>query len=185
MQNLKKYTFSCFFLFTIFVITGYGLAEFNEEWALEKIQMLMKQFEPLLSDNPFVMFLNIFLHNAFASLVVILTFFSLGLTALISLFSNGVILGIVVNVFQQKIGLWAIIASIAPHGIIELPTFLLTIALAFRLAFDFAKSFSPKNSFRGHFSKTMKVYFKIILPLLLIAALIESFITPLVMKAAE
>lgn len=182
MNSLRKYFIICSTLFVVFAITGYGLAELNEEWALEKLRVLMEQLESLLDENPFVLALNIFFHNALVAFIVLLTFFSLGVTVLLSLFSNGVILGLVVNLFQEEIGLGAIIAAIAPHGIIELPVFLFAMAIAARLAVQFAKSFSPKHSFRGCFSKALKLYFKIVLPLLFLAALLESFITPLIIE---
>lgn len=179
---LKNYIIFSSFLFIIFVLTGYLLADLNYELASKYLEKVIEEFKHLIRPDPFIQFLVIFFHNAVASFLMIITFFFFGLLALVSLFSNGIILGIIINIFHEKIGLLAIAVLLVPHGIIELPAFFISTAVGLRLGIQFAKSISPNHSFKGEFPFAMKIFLKIILPMFLVAAFIESFITPLIFE---
>ncbi|MEA1925888.1 MAG: stage II sporulation protein M [Patescibacteria group bacterium] len=179
---LKNYIIFSFFLFMIFVLTGYLFADLNYELANKYLEKIIEEFRHLIHPDPFKQFLVIFFHNAVASFLMIITFFFFGLSALVSLFSNGIILGIIMNIFYEKIGLLAVAVLLVPHGIIELPAFFISAAVSLRLGIQWAKSISPHHSFKGEFPSAMKTFLKIILPMFLVAAFIESFITPLIFK---
>ncbi len=179
---LKNYILGSFFLFIIFVLTGYLLADLNYELAGKYLEKIIEEFKHLIRPDPYQQFLVIFFHNAAVSFLMIITFFFFGLSALVSLFSNGIILGIIINIFHEKIGLLAVTVLLAPHGIIELPAFFISTAVGLRLGIQFAKSLSPNHSFKGEFLFAMRMFLKIILPMFLAAAFIESFITPLIFE---
>ena len=178
IKILKNYiVFSTgFFIFSAF--SGFLFAQSNPAWAEESMQILLKQFQSLIHPNPLIQFLIIFSHNAFAALLSLLLFFMFGAAALFSIFSNGMIVGLVLNVYSKQVGLFSVLLLLLPHGIIELPVFFLSSALGIWLGFMFAKSLSRKHSFKDSFYYAVKIYLYLIIPLLFVSALIETFITP-------
>jgi len=128
-KELKKYFIfsACFFIFS--ALTGYFFAHSNPLWAQESMNKIIEEFRSLIHPNPFIQFLIIFSHNAFASLLVIILFFTFGAAALFSVFSNGMMLGLVLNIYIKSAGLLSVIALLLPHGIIELPTFFFSSAI--------------------------------------------------------
>jgi uncharacterized membrane protein SpoIIM required for sporulation/ABC-type Na+ efflux pump permease subunit len=79
-----------------------------------------------------------------------------------------------------------LLAYVVPHGIIELPTFVVSTALGIRLG---AAVLSPPASFSvgqniiWALANICKVWLLVLLPLIVLAALIEGFVTPLVVLA--
>lgn len=181
-KELKKYIIfsSCFFAFS--TLTGYFFAHSNPVWAQESMNKIIEEFHSLIHPNSFIQFLIIFSHNAFASFLVIALFFTFGTAALFSIFSNGMMLGLVLNIYIKSAGLFSVIALLLPHGIIELPTFFFSSALGLWIGFKFAKSLSPRYTFKESFVVAIKLYFFLIIPLLFVAAIIETFVTPLIFE---
>lgn len=92
----------------------------------------------------------------------------IGIFPMFSAFINGGLLGW----FAQKEGLIVFLA-IVPHGIFELPAFLLSVAIGLRLGREVLKRKSERH-LKKELGGGLKVFVILILPLLLIAALIES-----------
>lgn len=178
ITQLKNYFLISCVLYSSFVIIGYLFAQNDPEWAKELIDKLMRDLGSLISPNPLIQFLLIFSHNLFSATIAVFAFFFFGIVSLISLFVNGIIIGVILNVFAKEVGLLTVTVLLLPHGIVELPAFFLSTALGLWLGIKFAKSFSPDHHFKQHFFFAFKVFLQIILPMFLLAALIESFITP-------
>jgi len=76
-----------------------------------------------------------------------------------------------------------IVAYLLPHGVIELPTFLISAALGLRMGAALLSTpgnFTVGENLLWAAAQTVKVWLLIIAPLVLVAALIEGLITPLV-----
>ena len=79
---------------------------------------------------------------------------------------------------KLKSQMW-FIAAILPHGIIEIPVFLLTMAASLRLGIIFFQNLvKGKKDFKLEFRKTLMFFFKFLLPLYLVAAFVEAYVTP-------
>lgn len=85
-----------------------------------------------------------------------------------SAFINGGLLGW----FAQEEGLIVFLA-ISPHGIFEIPAFLLSVAIGLRLGREVLKKKSERD-LKKELVDGLRVFLILILPLLIIAALIES-----------
>ncbi|MBI2858752.1 MAG: stage II sporulation protein M [Chloroflexi bacterium] len=130
---------------------------------------------------PFVMFILIFLNNAVKSLLVILAGLGFGVLPIIFVIVNGLLIGFVVRLATPKVAL----AGILPHGVFELPAVLFASALGVHLGtVIWRKARGEVADIPGHIARAMKAYLLVILPALLIAAVIETYVTPLVMRAA-
>jgi len=147
---------------------------------------LMRQFgvvlEPLASmDNPSILlFLIIFINNAIKALGIVFLGILLGLPPLLFIGLNGFILGGFSSALESVKGWRYVIASFVPHGVIEIPVILLATALGLTLGMESLKWLVRRESrVKLQLSDCLKVYLRWILPGLAVAAIIEVFVTPL------
>ena len=75
-------------------------------------------------------------------------------------------------------------ASIMPHGIIEIPGFLLGVTLGIHLCIELTKKIlkKPSKDFPEVLKDLASVMVLIILPMLVLAAFIEAFVTPTIIN---
>lgn len=148
------------------------------------IRELEEVLAPLrLLNGPQIMLL-IFLNNSIKALVVIILGYTVGLVPFIFLVINGLLIGLVVGSISVFSGPWAALPALAPHGVIELPALLLASGLGFRVALAVVRRLIGHDVRPGQELKNgLLIYAKFILPALFIAAIIETFVTPLVIGA--
>jgi len=107
------------------------------------------------------------------SIINYYSYFIFWFYALIIILINGTMVGFVVNLTRRVMPWMAVLAGIVPHGIIEVPTFMLAITIGFL--------YKRNNlTLKSIFKEGMKVIF----PLLTLAALIETYISTYLMKIA-
>ena len=134
--------------------------------------------------------LAIFANNTFVSLLA----FLLGFIPFLFIpggvvIGNGIGMGIV-STMSAMMGLNSlfVIISILPHGIIELPAFLYSASMGIYMAVEIFKRviFSEPEYIKKPFAPIIRQSFitfvTVITPLLFLAALIETFITPILMR---
>lgn len=126
----------------------------------------------------------IFIKNVTAVLTsfVLSPFFCI--VPLIALTLNGGIIGWVSAVVVQQESLGYLLSGLLPHGIFELPAFIVgeAVALSFGTGVMLA-IFRKENRSRllPDLKKSMK-YLGIVIALLLVAAIIETYVTPLFLR---
>ncbi len=117
----------------------------------------------------------------------ILGMFTFGVVPLILTPIVYAILGYVLSQFiLSGFDLTIFAAALLPHGIVEIPTIVIATALAFRLGAVMTKP--PKEQTVGSawtiaVGDTVKLWASLIIPSLVIAALIEVFITPMIVAS--
>lgn len=129
---------------------------------------LMNLIEGAPTDDYFSLFKFILLNNAKSSLIALI----LGITIIIPfliLVINGYIIGAVMNNAISENGFVAIF-SLVPHGIFEIPAFLISISYGIIIGM----SLFSKDKISDKYIEGLKTYLIVVLPLLLIAAIIES-----------
>ena len=139
----------------------------------------------------FIFFITIFLNNSFKCFLNILLGPAFGIFPLFSTFINGGLLGFLAREEGSVVFLYVL-----PHGIFEIPAFLLSAAIGLRLSCDVLKILLGSRgrsggrgeggtkvvSLKVEFGEALKAFIKIVLPLLFVAALIE---TSLILSLAE
>ena len=185
IYSLRFYILFIVVFFISSAIVGY-LGFLNELFnaALQYIQQLSENVKGFSdSYSPWVSFLLfffvIFLNNAFTCFIDILTGPLVGIVPLFSAFVNGGIVGW----FVQKEGAIVLIAII-PHGVFEIPAFLISAAIGLRLGREVFRS-RDERDLGGEMKRGLWVFLTLIFPLLVIAAIIESALItllPLVVK---
>ena len=172
-------------IFAVTIVMGYYAAEYNSDLATN----MLKEFDMLKwitqLPQPLLMVV-IFLKNLLSSVMSVLLGLGLGIVPLLVDTSNGFLLGVVLYSVLQKEGLLYFLAGVVPHGIIELPTVLMSIGIGFRLGYLLALTFFGEKANLGQEIK-IAIHFLIrwVAPLLLLAAAIETFITPIVISVVK
>jgi len=121
----------------------------------------------------------IFLNNAVKTLAAILFGCLFGVIPGFFLFANGIALGLVFSMSLQSRGLWMSLASIVPHGILELPAVFFGTSIGLMLGAHAVKSIftGTETTLGAELIRGLRIFCTVILPLLLIAAFVEAFLT--------
>ena len=129
----------------------------------------------------FLLLLIIFVNNAIKALALIFLGSLLGLPPVLFVGLNGFILGGLGSALEAVNGWRYAVASFIPHGVIEIPVILLATALGLTVGMESFRWLVREGSrVRLQLSYGLKVYVRWVLPGLAIAAIVEVFVTPLV-----
>jgi stage II sporulation protein M len=151
----------------------------------ELIQTLKPIIETLGPAGPVALTLFIFLNNAIKAFFAMILGIIVGLPPLFFICGNGFMVGVVIAALQPSVGYGVIIASLAPHGIIEIPILLLAAAMGLRIGTESIRFLiGQKSAVKTNVRQSMRIYVKWIIGCLFVAALIEVFVTPLVILLA-
>jgi uncharacterized membrane protein SpoIIM required for sporulation len=136
--------------------------------------------------------LHVFLTNLRVSILSnLFSLFSLGIFAFLVPAAAFGQVGFVSNLLAQTGGSWLalgtdsplqfLVAYILPHGILELPTFIVSAALGIRIGAALLsppKGFSVGMNMLWALANAAKVWLLLLVPLILLSALVEGFLTP-------
>ncbi|MDD1657553.1 MAG: stage II sporulation protein M [Methanomicrobiales archaeon] len=143
------------------------------------VQLLRDQIlGSIPSGNPLLLFLAIFLNNLQACVLLFLGGASLGAVTLFIAGTNGLVIGGVMEVVRQEQGILYVMAAILPHGIVEIPSFILAGALGLALAEALWQEGTGVGDAAAVARELGSVFLRAVLPLVALAAGIEAFITP-------
>ena len=100
---------------------------------------------------------------------------------LLFLFTNGLIVGLVAALIGNA---WMALAALLPHGVIEVPAFLIASACGLRMGLIYLayrrRDLTPEEAVKA--LRTCIYALVGLIPLFLIAGLVEALVTPLVMR---
>ncbi len=166
-------------VFLIAAIAGW-LAVANDPVIGQELMNLINEeiFLQLMSENPAIVSLNIFINNLQASVILFLGGVSFGLITILILTLNGFIIGIVAEMIRQEQGMLFFLAGVLPHGIFEIPAFILAGSYGILLGGELWRELGGDGDAITTASIYGKKFLRLVLPLLAVAACIEGFITP-------
>jgi len=130
------------------------------------------------SGNPPLLFLAIFLNNLQACVILFLGGASLGAITLFYMATNGIVIGGIMEAVRQEKGILFVMAAILPHGIVEIPAFLIAGVLGLSLAEALWREWKGDGDAAARARELGSVFLRAVLPLVALAAGIEAFITP-------
>lgn len=181
LKSSRKYILIMTGIFIISVIAGL-LASLKDLGLSENyLDMLKESFGWIKDLHPVWIMLVIFLNNAVKSLFAIVLGAGFGIIPVIFVGGNGILLGLVANQVSHEQGLLFVLAAILPHGILEIPLVLISSGLGLRLGYLMYSSIMGKETdMRYEFMQSLRIYIRIIMPLLFVSAVVETFVTPMV-----
>ncbi len=183
LHRLKPYILFAGAIFTVAVFVGYFAAQNFPEEVARILEEIKKELGPLEGATNFELFLIIFEQNVFALLLSITLGIFLGIIPCFSVFTNGLVLGIIAFEMLSKYSWEILLAGILPHGIIEIPVLIVSSAIGIKIGKTVLwKIFKRQGSVKKEFKQALKFFFYVLLPLLFSAALIEAFITTVLLS---
>jgi len=178
LRSLLPYILVSALLFLLGIIAGYYFTEAYPSESEEIISLLEKTYKPVLEMNKVSQVLFIFLKNGVTSFFIIILGVIFGFLPIVSLLSNGEILGILANFTLEKYSIFYFLSGILPHGIIEIPCFLITSAIGLKIGKTLIKKILGKGgSLKEELTSGLNVFLRIILVFLFLAAIIEVLIS--------
>jgi stage II sporulation protein M len=146
---------------------------------------LMKLFEKEVAGqmdgtNPYDMCLKLFANNLQACILLFLGGASFGILTIFIMSLNGIVIGAIMEVVHKDHTPLFVAAAILPHGIFEVPAFIIAGALGILLAQSLiAEWYGSGDSAIAAYSYA-RLFLAVVLPLVAIAATVEAFITPVI-----
>lgn len=187
LAKIKNLTVLLSIFFMVSVFMGYALAHSQpgetEELLIKNLESMI---EPAKTYAPLRLFEFIFLKNLLAALVSVFSGIILGFIPVLAIFTNGVVLGAVSYIFLGQNNMFVLLAGILPHGIIEIPALILSAASGVWLwQAIYRRIFYGEKKLGEEFSAIVRFFFLAILPMLFLAAIAETFITPIILNSAK
>jgi len=181
LKSSGKYILIVAGIFIISFMAGLLLSLQDIGLSENYLDMLKNSFGWIKDLNPIAIMLVIFLNNALKSLLSLVLGAGFGLIPVLFVGGNGLLLGLLVSLVLKQEGFLFVLAAILPHGIIELPMILISAGLGLRLGyFMYISLKGEKKDMRFELIESLRIYLRIIMPLLFVSAMIETFITPLI-----
>lgn len=184
LRFIWPYALLMAFIFFVFLVVGYNSAASFPSMAETLRESFSSRFASIMTMNPLFIMFAIFLNNAFLSLLFLVLGLALGILPVLFIAFNGYIVGVLVYLIDQERGLLFILLGLLPHGILELPMVFLAAGIGLRLGYQvFSALIGRPTQIKREFKEGLIFYFRWILPLLLVAAIIETFITPILLSS--
>src|SRR5512136_371762 len=146
---------------------------------------LMKLFEKevagqIIGKETPEIFVRLFINNLEACVLLLLGGASFGILTLFVLSLNGILIGSVMEIVHQDHSPVFVAAAILPHGIFEIPAFILSGALGILLAQSLIAEWYHGGDAAGEAAGFARLFILYVVPLVVIAAFVEAFITPII-----
>jgi stage II sporulation protein M len=146
---------------------------------------LMKLFEKEVAGqmdggDPFDMGLKLFANNLQACILLFLGGASFGILTIFIMSLNGIVIGAIMEMVRKDHSALFVAAAILPHGIFEIPAFILSGALGILLAQSLTAEWYGTGDTAVNARGYARRFITYVLPLVAIAACVEAFITPVV-----
>ena len=184
-NSSRKYFIAAASVFVVSFFAGILISAIYPQVAGNVLNLLKDAFGGITALDPFGMMIEIFKNNVRNSFTALLLGLLFGIVPFIFAVLNGIVLGILADFFVKTKGAVFVLAAILPHGIIELPVVLMSVGIGFRLghaAYLMMMRLKTSYELMHELRQAIIFYVKIIAPLLLIAALVESYVTPLIVS---
>jgi stage II sporulation protein M len=193
LQPMKHYVIAAALVFVLGVILGYTDPTAFDKLIHAQIDQLKGISDQIKQSDhqQWSLFSRIILNNLLACAMAILLGLFFGVIPLYLLVSNGLMLGYLAANLKEGVTIFYFLKGILPHGIIEVPAFILACALGLRLGFLMLESIASLINLerREKFQIKFRAFIKLLVPmmilitgLMLLAAIIESTLTYTLMK---
>lgn len=176
---IRPYLFIACSMFLISSLAGYLTPH---QYQQEIAKTLLANFSPMQSSTRLQFFIKIFLNNYLSTLLTLLLGLLFCIGPVLFLLINGFSMGNLVAFASSKVGIYKIGLAIVPHGIFEVPAVLIASSYGLWWGVKNYRRVRCRDYFRGDFALPLNRYINVVIPLLLIAAFVEAYITPFIIR---
>jgi stage II sporulation protein M len=146
---------------------------------------LMKLFEKEVAGqmdgaNPSDMCVKLLFNNLQACILLFVGGASFGILTIFIMSLNGIVIGAIMELVSKDHSALFVAAAIVPHGIFEIPAFILSGALGILLAQSLIAEWYGNGDAAADARGYGQLFILYVMPLVVIAACVEAFITPVV-----
>lgn len=178
----------------IFILLSVGTALLmirNPDQARELMGLLQETMGKVVDEEGNIQLFQLFVNNlSVAGLGVLLGFIPFLAAPMYIILSNGAVMGVVYGAYLSisdtlAAPVWKImLVGILPHGIFELGAIFLSVALGLQLCFQISKQIMGRavRSLKEELIDLGWAFVLWVTPLLLLAAVVECFVTPVLME---
>lgn len=125
---------------------------------------------------------EIFMNNVIVGIILFLGGVTLAFVTFAIVFVNGWMIGAFYHLSYEEVGLKEFLVAVLPHGIFELPAFVISGALGLMLANSIWMETKGGEEAADIAVMLGRKFMILVIPLLLIAAVVEAFITPQILN---
>lgn len=177
LLSLRYPLFICLAIFMASLVLGYLL---SNRLPVQELEEFLGELPNLEEVGPLFLMFFIFANNALKNFLWMSLGLLFGLAPLFFIALNGFILGLVAHSFSQITGPLFVFVAIAPHGVVEYSTTLLSAAIGVKFGYSLINRIRGEGSLTEELKRGLDLFLRRFLLFLLIAAAIEAFITPFI-----
>ena len=126
------------------------------------------------------MFVKLFANNLEACILLFLGGASFGILTIFIMSLNGIVIGAIMEIISKDHSALFVAAALVPHGIFEIPAFIISGALGILLAQVLISEWYGTGDAAPAAYAYARLFIVFVLPLVFAAAMVEAFITPVV-----
>ncbi len=160
---------SLVFVFSIFI--GYAL---GGETSAQSFEGVLSNIPDPTESSSIEMFAAILSNNVVASFLFLASGILGGVPPLMFMAFNGFFIGYISWNVAQVQGLVFVIATILPHGVIEIPTIILSASMGVGLGYSVIHRLLKREGLTRYVKNSLTIFVMRIIPLLVLAAGIET-----------
>jgi stage II sporulation protein M len=168
-------------LFFTTIMVGWIGAALNPSVGQDLLKLFEKEVAGQMDGaNPYDMCLKLFANNLQACVLLFLGGASFGILTIFIMSLNGIVIGAIMELVSKDHTALFVAAAILPHGIFEIPAFIISGALGILLAQSLIAEWYSGEDAAADARRLGQLFVLYALPLVATAAVIEAFITPVV-----
>ncbi len=134
----------------------------------------------IATNNPIDMCAKLFGNNLGACLLLFLGGASFGILTIFIMSLNGIVIGAIMEIVHETHSPVFVAAALVPHGIFEIPAFIISGALGILLAQGLIAEWYGEGDTSKEAARYGRLFVLYVLPLVAAAACVEAFITPVI-----
>jgi stage II sporulation protein M len=169
--------------FLLTAIAGVAIVTASPETGRQLIQVVRDEvLGKVDAHDPPALAVFIFANNLQACILLFLGGVTFGLLTLGIIAANGIIIGGIMEIVRAERGLLFVAAAILPHGIFEIPSFIISASLGFILGAAVLAEWRGAGDSAATARAHARTFLLVVVPLVAVAAFIEAFITPQIIQ---
>jgi stage II sporulation protein M len=168
-------------LFFTTIMVGWIGAALNPSVGQDLLKLFQKEVAGQMDGtDQYDMCLKLFANNLQACILLFLGGATFGILTIFIMSLNGIVIGAIMELVHKDHTPLFVAAAILPHGMFEIPAFIISGALGILLAQSLIAEWYGSGDTAIAAYSYARLFLAVVLPLVAIAATVEAFITPVI-----